>query len=148
MRDTKSHITPKEPSYGITINKFSKDQSKETTKNASKDQSKETTKNAKPMNAPKKIELILDDDTEVITSAPLDIDLLAEKSAMILSSLSRLGTTESVKGDEEEVVLQPSNLEDPDSPEPLSEATPVISRSPFFVLQNKLPFGVFEEDLQ
>eukprot|EP00092_Neocalanus_flemingeri_P037356 GFUD01040680.1.p1 GENE.GFUD01040680.1~~GFUD01040680.1.p1 ORF type:complete len:1045 (+),score=253.27 GFUD01040680.1:877-4011(+) len=136
MRDTKSPITPKEPSYGITNNK------------SSKDQSKETTKNAKPINAPKKIEVILDDDTEVITSAPLDIDLLAEKSAMILSSLSRLGTTESVKGDEEEVVLQPSNLEDPDSPEPLSEAKPVISRSPFFVLQNKLPFGVFEEDLQ
>jgi len=76
------------------------------------------------------------DETEVITRAPLDINLLAEKSALILSSLSKLETEK--------------KLAVPESPtlEVASCSTPpVISRSSFFVFQNKLPFGVFEEDL-
>jgi len=172
MRDTRSNIQPKEPSYVVTNNKrcrqcagctrldcgqcrYCKDKVKfggdghlkqacalKICEN-SQDPSKGSPKNNKLKKIPKKVEVTLDDDTEVITSGPLDIDLLAEKSAEILSSLSRLGTTESA-GEE---VQHSSILEQHSSSDPSSEATPIISRSSFFVFQKTLPFGVFEEDL-
>merc|ERR1712142_1311078 len=80
---------------------------------------------------------------EVTTRPPvLDINLLAEKSAQILSSLSSLENNK-----------RPTEPEDPPglnvgpSEENLSSSH-VISRSPFFVFLNQLPFGMFEEDLQ
>jgi len=121
-----SLIQPKEPEFVV--------------KN-SKNNTKSLSKPAKIMEPTKNNENTLDE-TEVITRAPLDINLLAEKSAMILSSLSKLETVKKLPAKSEEVLPQSTNLGDAGC------STPIISRSSFFVFQNKLPFGVFEEDLQ
>jgi len=68
---------------------------------------------------------------------PLDLNQLAEKSAQILSSLSSLENQKSLAATEK-----------PAEPNESSNSTTVLSRSPFFVFLNQLPFGMFEEDLQ
>ena len=128
-RNTSVQIQPNEPAFVVSNSKFT-----------TKDQSKGLSKQTKIMEPTKNNENTLDE-TEVITRAPLDINLLAEKSAMILSSLSNLETDKKLPAETEEVLPQPSFFEDS------SCSTPILSRSSFFVFQNKLPFGVFEEDL-
>lgn len=128
-RNTSVQIQPNEPAFVVSNSKFT-----------TKDQSKGLSKQTKIMEPTKNNENTLDE-TEVITRAPLDINLLAEKSAMILSSLSNLETDKKLPAETEEVLPQPSSFEDS------SCSTPILSRSSFFVFQNKLPFGVFEEDL-
>jgi len=82
---------------------------------------------------------------------PLDINQLAEKSAQILSSLSsferRKRSEETEKPAESNEFPAETNVSPTESNES-SNTTTVLSRSPFFVFLNQLPFGVFEEDLQ
>jgi len=130
LRDAKNLVEPKEPSYVVST---------------SRDVKNNPVLNTKSVGITKKIEVTLDDDTEMMTSTPMDIDMLAEKSAQILSCLTKLPAPSTPL--EQDVPLS-SNVPGCSSSEPLLEAQPVLSRSSFFVFQNKLPFGVFEEDLK
>ena len=65
----------------------------------------------------------------------LNIEELASKSAEILSSLSKISSPQQVASG--------LNSEDQKKQETFG-----LQKTDFFVFQNKLPFGVFEEDLK